>query len=228
MKDLYIFGDSILKGVVFSSKGPKRYSLYGSTLCERLLAKGVVARNLARMGSTITDGAKTIDSFLTSHAGVKKSSGKVLLGFGGNDSMYRWREIAEAPELEHRQVTDIDTFYRTYSSIAERLKAAGFEVALSTIVPIDPDRYLSHVSRDLGIERIKKWPGLVSGLESMHDAYNEAIVALAERHSAELIDLRGLFTANCKGQEDLLCADGIHPNRTGHLRIEDALADHYS
>ena len=221
MTKLSIFGDSILKGVMFNGSGPKRYSLYESNLAEKLKSEGFFAENRSRMGYTVIDGARDIDEYI-----ANETPGSVLLEYGGNDSMYRWKDISESPSKTHGRVIDIKSFTETYAAIIEKLIAGGFDVTLSTIIPIDPERYINHVSGKLCYENIMKWLGTPERLTRMHDQYNEAIVKLAEKYGCGLIDLRSAFGSR-KESENLLCGDGIHPNLQGHKKIEQAVAEFF-
>ncbi|MCR5055407.1 MAG: SGNH/GDSL hydrolase family protein [Clostridia bacterium] len=222
MTKLSIFGDSILKGVMFNGNGPKRYSLYEGSLCERLRSEGIEAENRSRMGYTVIDGAKDIDEYI-----ANAKPGSILLEYGGNDSMYRWKEISESPSKVHGRVIDIKNFTETYASIIKKLLANGFDVTLTTIIPIDPERYINHVSGKLSYENIMKWLGNPDRLTRMHDQYNEAIIKLANKYGCGLIDLRSAFE-NQAGESQLLCVDGIHPTLLGHKKIEQAVADFFS
>ncbi len=221
MNKLSIFGDSILKGVVYNGNGPKRYSLYESTLCEKLRRAGFHADNRSRMGYTVKDGEREIDQFIESE---KPSS--VLLEYGGNDSMYRWKEISEHPDQVHGRVVDIGSFANTYSSIIRKLQDRGFDVTLSTIIPIDPERYIAHVSGKLSYENIMRWLGGTDRLSEMHDQYNDAIKSLAAGFGCGLIDLRSAFDG--QDRSALLSGDGIHPTRLGHKKIEELIAGFFS
>ena len=49
------------------------------------------------------------------------------------------------------------------------------------------------------------------------------VTALAAEQGTELIDLRRAFASDGRSPEELLCADGIHPSRSGQAVIYQAL-----
>lgn len=225
MKKLCIFGDSILKGVIFSNDGPKKYTLYDGALSGKLLAEGILAENHSRMGYTIRDGERLIEDYVNQKSRPKQQTGdSVLLGFGGNDSMFNWKEVSLDPFSHHEPLTELHSFRAIYGKIVEGLIGLGFGVTLSTIVPIDPERYLNHVSRKYDRANIIKWLGRAENLSSMHDSYNDAIVSLSKKYGLGLIDLKAVFEGN---EKTLLSGDGIHPNILGHKQIEDLVTGHF-
>lgn len=53
-------------------------------------------------------------------------------------------------------------------------------------------------------------------------AYNAAVMRVAQECGCLLADVREAFLGQ-RHYEDLLCADGIHPNEKGHSLMESVL-----
>ena len=94
MKNLKIFGDSIIKGVTYNGQS---YHLCQEHDFDTLRAQGVTVENNAKMGATIDAGLKQLDRKL----GACDSDTTVLFCFGGNDCDYDWKAISEDPDGEH-------------------------------------------------------------------------------------------------------------------------------
>jgi lysophospholipase L1-like esterase len=62
----------------------------------------------------------------------------------------------------------------------------------------------------------------VSKLYWWQERYNAAILKIAAETETKFIDIRGEFLLRADFQ-DLLCADGIHPNAAGHLVIAEGI-----
>ena len=84
MKNLKIFGDSIIKGVTYNGQS---YHLCQEHDFDTLRAQGVTVENNAKMGATIDAGLKQLDRKLGSCDGDTT----VLFCFGGNDCDYDWK-----------------------------------------------------------------------------------------------------------------------------------------
>ena len=93
METITAFGDSIVKGVIYENSKYKVTDGSFHRICEETL--GIVIDNKAKFGSTISRGEKVFQRSLDL---ISKSDSKyVVLGFGGNDCDYNWKEISEAP-----------------------------------------------------------------------------------------------------------------------------------
>ena len=219
MKELIIFGDSILKGVIYSRDG-KKYRLYKGELFEKMKNKGIELFSYCKMGFTIPRAFSYVREVLGDRESL--AGRDVLLEYGGNDSMFDWRSVSEFPEAQHRPVTDIDEFADTYDRLIKTLKARGACVKLSNLIPIDPEKYMNYISEGLSYENILRWLGDVSMLYRFHETYNRRIYELAAANDAEIVDLREDFLLSHNFSE-LLCPDGIHPTVKGHEMIENIL-----
>ena len=96
MKNLKIFGDSIIKGVTYNGQS---YHLCQEHDFDTLRAQGVTVENNAKMGATIDAGLKKLDRKL----GTCDGDTTVLFCFGGNDCDYDWKAISEDPDGRTRR-----------------------------------------------------------------------------------------------------------------------------
>ncbi len=219
-EQIYIFGDSLAKGVVFDQV-KQRYALLkecAANLC--CSALGVVQKNFSKFGCTIDKGAETVNVHIQELA----DTDCVLLEFGGNDSDFNWAEVAAHPEAEHRPKTPLEEFSRRYSSLIEEIRDNGGSPVLLNLPPIDPVRYFNWVSRGLDADAILRWlGGSEAYIYRWHEMYSVEIGKIAQMHSAPMIDIRSAFLER-RDYAELLCEDGIHPNSDGHRLISETIA----
>ena len=96
-----------------------------------------------------------------------------------------------------------------------------------TLPPLDPDRYLDWVSKhDALVERsILKWLGSVTKIYWWQERYSSLIQAVAEKTNTRCIDIRRAFL-RCPDFPSLICKDGIHPNKDGHILIANTIVEY--
>ena len=227
MKKFIIFGDSILKGVMFDENAGSRgkFSLYRGKLSERLVSLGIETENHAKMGMTINECGDFIDRFLPASANNSLEDCAILLEFGGNDSAFNWKEVSEEPGGMHYPSTELAAFREIYGRLISELKARGADIIIANLLPIDPQRYLDNISRGLSRDNILSWLGDVNMLYRWHENYNYTVTDIAGASGLPLLDLRGKFLLSHKFGE-LICGDGIHPTEAGHKIIEDEIVEY--
>lgn len=118
MKNLKIFGDSIIKGVTYNGQS---YHLCQEHDFDTLRAQGVTVENNAKMGATIDAGLKQLDRKL----GACDSDTTVLFCFGGNDCDYDWKAISEDPDGEHLPHTPSEQFIDRYCTAIRKAQSAA-------------------------------------------------------------------------------------------------------
>ncbi len=215
-----IFGDSIVKGVVYdNAKGKYVYS-ENCFVKEFARITGIAVDNYAKFGCTLTKGEKIIEKF-----SARLSSYKLIaLEFGGNDCDFFWPAVAENPSAQHLPNTPIETFENIYSRILDKLTANQYRPVLFSLPPLDADRYFAWVSRGLNAENILKWLGDVEYIYRWQEKYSAAVVKLAAAKRVPLIDIRSAFLQS-PDYRSLLCEDGIHPNEAGHSLILNTITE---
>ncbi|MBO5790318.1 MAG: SGNH/GDSL hydrolase family protein [Clostridia bacterium] len=220
MKRIWIFGDSILRGVVWSESAG-RY-INSDKLGEKELAcrYSMEIVNRSRFGCTLVKGTKILQKQFES-APICDAA---LLEYGGNDCDFNWADIAAAPTETHSPNTPLDTFEALYRETVQALKAKGTLPVLCNLVPVCADRYLAWITRTgLSKENILRWLGDENAIYRFQERYSRKIEEIAIKENCPLIDLRGAFLS-VRQMENLFCADGIHPNEQGQALICNTFA----
>ena len=213
-----VYGDSILKGVLLENG---KYTV--NREWERRIGAdcGLDIRNRSRFGCTIQ---KALDLIRRDSESPAEERELAVLEFGGNDCDFDWARIAAAPEGSYDCKTPPERFCAGLREAVRLLRASGRTPVLVTLPPIHAERYLRFICRDgLDRDRILSWLGDVDAITRWQAEYSRLVERVAAEERAELIDLRGAFLRDGRPTEELLCADGIHPSRTGQSVIFDTL-----
>ena len=205
-----IYGDSILKGVLYENG---RYVLERGWE-ERLAARlGLSLTNRARFGSTLPKALARIEKDAETEA---EDGEYALLEFGGNDCDFDWKAISDAPDAEHLCHTPPRQFLECCRRAIRLLRESGRAPLLTTLPPIHAERYLSFLCRDgLSRENIVRFLGDVQHIYRWQESYSDLVEQVAREENVPLLDLRKPFLQDRRPIETLLCADGIHPSREG-------------
>ncbi|MBR5858630.1 MAG: SGNH/GDSL hydrolase family protein [Clostridia bacterium] len=212
MKKIKIYGDSILKGVMYNDE-LKRYKLFGYRY-EQLTDNGIEVENNCKMGATIDEGLEIMKATL-------KDCDKdtvVVLEYGGNDCNFNWASIADNPDGEFLPNTPEDHFTGTYMKLVEYAREKGAEVAICTLVPIDSERFMNWVTRGLDYNNVLRWLGDINIISRWQEKYSRLSEKVAKATNCKLIDLRAAFDSNMGA---LLGIDGMHPSAEGHAKLGD-------
>ncbi|MBQ2277032.1 MAG: SGNH/GDSL hydrolase family protein [Clostridia bacterium] len=218
MKRILIFGDSIMRGVYYSEEAG-RHKLYGERLAE-LKEAGYEVKNCSIMGATVETGLDLIKKRLT----VPADETTVLFEYGGNDCDFRWADISGDPTGTFSPNTPLERFTELYGEVIRYAKDMGASVKLCNLVPLDSERYMKWITRNLSYENILGWLGDSSMLYRWHEYYNRTAEKIAEKFGCPLIDIRSPFLLS-HNYTNLLSPDGIHPNIEGHRLIDRLLAE---
>lgn len=218
-KTVAVWGDSVMRGVVYNEE-KDRYALLSETSADAASRRlGLALVNRARMGCTVTKGLSILKKDL--QAGVGGAA--ALIEFGGNDCDYDWAQVAAAPEADHQPKTPLALFTAQLREMVRLVREKGILPVMMTLPPIDAQRYFRFFTRNgLNKENILRWLGDVQHIYRWHERYNAAVVQVAEECGVPLAGVREAFLCE-RRVGDLLCADGIHPNRQGHALIETVL-----
>ena len=218
MKRILIFGDSIMRGVYYSEEAG-RHKLYGERLGE-LKNAGYEVKNCSIMGATIETGLDLIKKRLTAPA----DETTVLFEYGGNDCDFRWSDISGDPTGTFSPNTPLDRFTELYGEVIRYAKDMGAAVKICNLVPLDSERYMNWITRNLSYENILGWLGDSSMLYRWHEYYNRTAERVAAMFGCPLIDIRSPFLLS-HNYTNLLSRDGIHPNVEGHRMIDRLLCE---
>jgi lysophospholipase L1-like esterase len=139
--------------------------------------------------------------------------------YGGNDSDYNWKAIADSPELEHHPQTPLRVFEKTYIRLINKVRQMGHTPLIMSLPPMDAKQYFDFFTStfdDVQKANVLKW--LKGGVETIwagHELYNDAVKRVASATDCVLIDC----TTTLGDGKGYLCEDGIHPNLAGQSKI---------
>lgn len=222
MSEIYAFGDSVLKGIVLENEKYKVCKNRFSNICEDVL--NVVIENKAKFGSTILIGEKSFEKNLSMLDNPNVEY--VVLEFGGNDCDFKWQEISDNPNIEHSPNIEVNEFVKMYTEIIQVIKSKNKKPVLLSLPPIDAQRYINKISKNLNKENILKWMNNnIYFLTNWHERYNIEVFKLALNNNISIIDITSKFLEQ-KDYSLFLCEDGIHPNEEGHKIISEAIQEH--
>ena len=217
---LSIYGDSILKGVLFEQG---RYTVnreYEQSFARR---QTCAIRNRSVFGATLEKGLALLRR--DAEKGVCPGD-YVLLEFGGNDCDFCWQQVAEAPAGEHVCRVPTERFAALLQEAIRLVRTLGSVPLTMTLPPIDPERYLTHICRNgLSRERILQWLGDVTAIYRWQEQYSRLTETVARSLGVVTVDVRSAFLRR-RQLDNLLCADGIHPSRSGQKLIYDTFCRH--
>ena len=220
VRKIEVFGDSIFKGIQVNPEN-KRYRVENYIDIEAISREhSMVIHNHSQFGCTIQKGFTMLKKFLTGGA----SCDFVVMDYGGNDCDFNWKEIAENPEGAHSPKTPLETFLGTYKQIIQMLKEKAITPVLTTLPPLQPQKFFDWFCRDLNKQNVMKWLGDIGAIYRYQEKYSRAIESLARETGAALIDLRGAFL-KFRSIDSLLCEDGVHPNTAGQRLITAAMME---
>lgn len=218
---IVVSGDSISKGVIYDEI-KKKYIVLEENYVDLLRDKlnGIIT-NTSRFGSTIIKGIQKLKNNI-----FRENPDVVLIEYGGNDCDFNWDAIAKDPDAVHIPRTDFETFENTLLETIHLVKENKSIPVLMNLPPLNADNYLDWVSKYNPVAKanILKWLGSVTKIYWWQERYNSVIVKIAEETKTRWIDVRGAFL-RFPDYTKLLCVDGIHPNRDGHLVIADKIID---
>ena len=137
---LVALGDSIIKGVLFNKEenGHGHYSLSDHNIAHTVAdSMHCEVMNLGKMGCTVEAGERILERYIDTLDGTKY----VLMCFGGNDSDYNWKAIADSPTEKHYPKTLLRTFEKTYARVINKVREIGFTPLIMSLPPMDAQQY---------------------------------------------------------------------------------------
>ena len=211
-------GDSIIKGVVLNieQSGRIHYALADHSIAEQIANKRhMEAVNLGKMGCTIEAGERILDHHLPSIENAEYA----ILCYGGNDSDYNWKAIADQPEAEHLPRTPLRIFEKTYVRVVNKIREMGYTPLIMSLPPMNAQQYYEFFTSSFDEQQkanVMKWlQGSVNTIWAGHELYNDAVKRVANATDCVLVDC----TTTLGDGQGYLCDDGIHPNRAGQSII---------
>lgn len=219
MRNVYIYGDSLLKATVPDEE--LKYHFHLPEIMARYPSDRVQVTNRAKMGATVSKGLSLVEH--DAQRGL--DADYALICYGGNDSDYDWAAIDADPGADHRPNTELPVFADTLHETLDALRQGGVQPVMMTLPPIDGERYLDFLCRDnLRRDRILDWLGEPQMIYRHQELYADTAAEIALRENIPLIPVRQTFLCNHRLSE-LIAADGIHLTMPGYERLFDTLAD---
>jgi len=217
-----VFGDSIPKGIISTNNKI-------TTLSENVINKvekyySINISNFSQFGQTLSrlNEKKIIEKYLDDikskgtsvHEDVRNIA---VIALGGNDSDFDWKEVAISPTSEHKNKTPLSQFKIILQNMITRLQENNVLVVVSTIAPILPQQYFdNHISKLADGNEVLKFLNYdLTNIQREQEAYNIAILDIAQKNKCKVIDTRSAFLMT-RDILSLYCEDGIHPNELGH------------
>jgi len=214
MINIALYGDSILKGIQVNPVN-KKYYVDNNINVEMLSEKySLQIKNYSSFGCTVTKGKSLLNKRLESN----NTCDAIIMDYGGNDCDYNWKAISENPKGNFLPNTPIDLFKDTYCDIIDTLKKKGILPILTTLPPLEPQRFFDWFCKDLNKKNILMWLGEVKNIYYHQESYSKIIEQIALDKHVPLVDIRGDFL-KLGDINSLLCEDGTHPNTTGQKVI---------
>jgi len=209
-----LFGDSILKGIQINPVNKKYY--VNNNIDVESLSKQypIQIQNYSSFGCTVKKGSDLLKKRLEKNV----ECDVIVMDYGGNDCDYNWKAISENPKGNHSPNTPIELFSETYRGIIDTLKKKSILPILTTLPPLEPQRFFEWFCRDLNKKNILMWLGDINNIYFHQESYSKTIEKIALETQVPLIDLRGAFL-NSGNIKSLLCEDGTHPNTSGQKII---------
>ena len=223
MEKVTIFGDSILRGVLLNP-GNKKYYFSKDidwTYIENKL--DIKIENRSKMGCDILKGKKMIEEYILQGGRPDFA----VVEYGGNDSDYNWKTVAEAPSRDYKPNTSLEVFGDTLKEIISLLRSTGINPILMSLPPIIADKYFDWISRDgLDKENLLYFLGDVEVIYRRQEIYSNKIIKVAAAEKVPLVDVREMFL-KVQDYPQYMCEDGVHPNTAGHKLISDCFIEYF-
>ena len=108
-----------------------------------------------------------------------------------------------------------EKFIDQYCTAIRKAQSAGARVAMTSLPPLEQERYFSFITRGLSAENILHWLGDTDHLYRWQEYYNAMVAQLSRAFGCRLVDLRAEFLKS-RVFPTLIGADGIHPTQAGH------------
>lgn len=219
-RQVTLLGDSILKGIQVDL-GSRRYRAQNEMDTAALESEFRLSiHNDAHFGATVRKGSRLLDRMLDRGAACDF----LVMDFGGNDCDFRWKEIAEDPAGEHLPNVPLPEFVTLYREMIRKVRARGIRPILTNLPPLDSQRFFDWWCDGLNKSAVMRWLGDVGNIYAWQERYSRAVEHLAAEEQVPLVDVRGAFLDHGH-LEQILCADGTHPNSEGQALITRAFQE---
>ncbi len=223
MTNICIWGDSVLKGVVFDEELNKYVFLENTCIDKTAAAFNINYLNNSRFGMTTPKAYRLMKKALED---MDFKADFALIELGGNDSDFNWKEVAKDPKKNHLPKTPIALYEENINGMIEMLREKNIEPVLTNLHPIDPVRYFNWITKDnLSKDSILEWLKDVFMIYRFQEMYSLTVTKISRQKDVRLIDIRKAFL-KAGNLRDFLCEDGIHPNEKGHELMTQCMIEY--
>ncbi len=220
-KCIEVWGDSVLKGVIYDENRKKYKRLEQNTALDKIAELGLDVKNNTKFGLTAPKARNLMMNAL--EKGVQAEM--AIIEFGGNDCDFDWAQVSEHPEREHQPHTTLEDFRRCITDMVQSLRSHGITPVLMNLPPIHSEKYFAWISQKLNPQAILRWLGDKELIYRHHECYSLTVMNLAKNLGCDLIDVRQPFLLK-RDYYHYLCEDGIHPNEKGHELMNGVVAEY--
>ncbi len=217
IKKIEVLGDSILKGIQVNPENKRYYTKNDIDMNMLSSMYSLTITNDSRFGCTVTKGSQLITKKL--EKGLEFDA--IVMDFGGNDCDYKWEEIAANPNRCFKPNTPLDLFITEYTKLIRTIKNNHIVPILTTLPPLEPQRFFDWWCQNLNKENVMKWLGSIKQIYDHQASYSSCVEEIARKESIPLVDIRSAFLIH-GNVGSLICEDGTHPNSKGQKVITEA------
>lgn len=207
-------GDSITKGKVWRENEKRPFITQNSY---PLILKKILSMDVLNSGVCDITSRQMLER-IGSDISFEKDSA-VVIEIGGNDCNPNWKQVKKDPYGHHNAAVPIEEFKSNLFKIIEGVKKFGALPVLTTLPPLDGDRYYNLLKRVFG-DGIKGWIDRNGSIFKWQESYSDVIKYIAKITGTFLIDTRKAFM-DLDDYRKLMSCDGIHPNEDGYTLIAD-------
>lgn len=224
MKTYYMFGDSLMRGVMPDAAW--NYHSSDAIGFDELQKKHNIKFQNFAMPTFTSDRVK---QWMIQTMARQPLPDVAFIECGGNDCDYNWKLIGEGKcDFAHRHRGEPEAFRVNYSDMIRFLKEKGVEVVAVIAPPIPVAVYLSHLL-DSGItkEIMGEYVRSEAQMKEEFAGYAAIMTDVANENHCHILDLRKRFIA-LPDLKEYYSPDGMHPNEKGYGLIHQDFDEYFS
>ncbi len=200
---LVVFGDSILKGVITIPNSDKLFDVTENdslSLAQKEL--GFELDNRSIYGNITSKGLIKLQKFFEKGG----EADFCIIEFGSNDCDYDWGTLIQKVPLAE--------YLENLKQMVELCRSNKVTPLMMGLIPYVCDDWYKTIIKGQDEKAILNFLGGTSETLGKNQlVYKEAQKDFAEKNNVQFFDTWDLF----KGQNELMCYDGIHPNEKGYV-----------
>lgn len=220
MKKIFVFGDSILKGVVFENGNYKKCN---NDICSQISALlGYKIENHSVFGQTLSrlDTKPTLNELLKNN-----NDCYFVLELGGNDADFCWDDVCKNPTAPQTEKTPQHEYANMLTQTINKIKSSGNTPLLCNLPPVSATRYYQFLCNKYdGNKILQFFNGDITNISRHQEFYNNLLEKVGQKTKTPVLDLRNELLVKID-YEKYLCADGIHPNEQGYKLLANSIAN---